>query len=101
MDQTISEVVYRGRINSSVRAWNEQMNGSNNVSGGTIVASDGNTYKKVKGRLVPVVEGNKTLERSVKFLNSKLVKDGLINNAKTSEAVEAKTAEASEFATTM
>lgn len=99
MDQTISEVVYGGRIKNSVRAWNEQMNGSN-VSGGSIVASDGNTYKKVDGRLVQIVKGNPELERSVKFLNKKLEMDGLLN-IKTADAVNTSAVEASEFATTM
>lgn len=99
MDQTISEVVYGGRIKNSVRQWNEQMSG-NNVGGGSIVASDGNTYKKVDGKLVLVVKGNPRLERNVKFLNKKLTKDGLLN-AKTNDAMETSMASASEFVATM
>lgn len=100
MDQTISEVVYGGRIKNSVRLWNEQMNG--NTTGGTIVASDGNTYKKVDGRLVQVVKGNPRLEKSVKYLNKKLEKDGLLNTAKATENSLAGVAkESSEFVASM
>lgn len=99
MDQTISEVVYGGRIKNSVRLWNEQLSG-NNVGGGTIVASDGNTYKKVDGRLVQVIKGNPRLERNVRFLNKKLENDGLLN-AKASETLEANAVTSSEFVATM
>lgn len=99
MDQTISEVVYGGRIKNSVRLWNEQMSG-NNVGGGTIVASDGNTYKKVDGRLVQVIKGNPRLEKNVKFLNKHLEKEGLLN-AKTAETMEASAVTSSEFVATM
>lgn len=95
MDQTISEVVYRGRIKDSL----EKLKSGNNVGGGTIVASDGNTYKKVDGRLVQVISDPR-LKRNVKFLEKKLSRDGLLS-AKASEAMEASAVASSEVVATM
>lgn len=96
MDQTISEVVYRGRIKDSQRAWKEQISGKEDIGGGTIVASDGNTYKKVDGRLVQVinVKENKKLVHNIEFLSRKLENDGLLNaKSNEQESVEASVAE--------
>ena len=76
MDQTINDMVYGGRIKSTVRAWNEQADGKM-TSGGTIIASDGTEYKKVGNRLVQVLDP-KMLKR-VKRLEAKLEADGLVS----------------------
>lgn len=91
MDQTISEVVYKARINTTVNAWNEQMK-DGNVGGGTIVASDGHTYKKgADGRLYLVIDSPE-MKKSVKFLNNKLSIDGLLKTSEV-ENVEVATSE--------
>lgn len=89
MDQTISKVMYEGRINDTVRKWNE----SGNVGGGTIVASNGYTYKMVNGRLVLITKGNPELERAVKVVTAKVKEAGLLKTS----AENAKEAVTSEF----
>ena len=79
MDQTINEMVYGGRINSTVRSWNDQVDGKM-ATGGTIIASDGTTYKKVGNRLVQVLDPQ--MLKRVKRLEAKLVADGLVSDSK-------------------
>jgi len=90
MDQTINEMVYSGRINNTVRAWNDQLDGKN-TSGGNIIASDGTTYKKVGNRLVQVLD-SKMLKR-VKRLEEKLINDGLVTPKTSTEVEESKVVE--------
>ena len=90
MDQTINEMVYSGRINNTVRAWNDQLDGKN-TSGGNIIASDGTTYKKVGNRLVQVLDP-KMLKR-VKRLEEKLINDGLVTPKTSTEVEESKVVE--------
>ena len=87
MDQTINEMLYSGRINSTVRAWNEQANG--NLTGGTVIGSDGTTFKKVGNKLVQVLDP-KMLKR-VARLEKKLTADGLVKSTSvvTEESVAA------------
>ena len=75
MDQTINEMVYTGRINNTVRSWNDQLDGKM-TSGGSIIASDGTTYKKVGNRLVQVLDPK--MIKCVKRLEEKLIADGLV-----------------------
>jgi hypothetical protein len=77
MDQTINEMVYRGRINSTVRSWNDQADGKN-TTGGTIIASDGTTYKKVGNRLVQILDPK--MMKRVKRLEAKLNAEGLVKS---------------------
>jgi len=77
MDQAINEMVYSGRIKSTVRSWNEQFDGKFTLSGGTIVASDGTTYKKIDGKLVQIIDPK--MKKMLKRLESKLVSDGLVS----------------------
>ena len=84
MDQTINEMVYSGRINSTVRSWNDQADGKMTTSG-TIIASDGTTYKKVGNRLVQILDA-KMLKR-VKRLEAKLTADGLVKPSVKNTAV--------------
>jgi hypothetical protein len=87
MDQTISDMVYRGRINNTVREWNEQ-DGKNNA-GGTIIASDGTSYKKVGNRLVQILDPK--MKKCVDRISAKLASDGLVamNNNATKVSVTA------------
>ena len=78
MDQTINEMVYRGRINSTVRSWNDQADGKN-TTGGTIIAGDGTTYKKVGNRLVQILDPK--MMKRVKRLEAKLAAEGLVKSA--------------------
>ena len=91
MDQTINEMVYRGRIKNTVRSWNEQT--GKNVGGGTIIGSDGTSFKMVDGRLVQVLDP-KLLKR-VKRLEDKLTADGLLSSKNVAEV--SVTAESSEL----
>lgn len=79
MDQTINEMVYRGRINNTVRAWNDQTDGKNST-GGTIIASDGTSYKKVGNRLVQILDPK--MKKLVDRLSVKLTNEGLVKSAK-------------------
>jgi len=85
MDQTINEMVYGGRINSTVRQWNDQANGKLQDSG-TIIASDGTTYKKVDNRLVQVLDPK--MAKMVKRLEAKLERDGLVKSKTQESSVE-------------
>lgn len=78
MTQT-NEIVYRNRINETVKTWNAQIGKNEDTSAekGTIIASDGTCYKKVNGRLVQVLEGTKS--KSAKKVILKLENDGLLN----------------------
>ena len=86
MDQTINEMVYGGRINNTVRAWNEQANGKTATTGGTIIGSDGTSFKKVGNRLVQVLDPK--MLKCVARLESKLASDGLLNGSKASACEE-------------
>ena len=90
MDQTINDMLYGARIKSTVRQWNEQFDGKTPLTGGTIVASDGTTYKKVDGKLVQVIDPK--MKKMLKRLENKLVSDGLVDS-KTKSATELKTVE--------
>ena len=79
MDQTINEMMYKGRINSTVNAWNDQKNGKM-TTGGTLIASDGTSYKKVDGKLVPILD-DKLLKRVSKVVVPVLTENGLIKTA--------------------
>ena len=92
MDQTINEMVYGGRINNTVRSWNEQANGK--LSGGTIIGSDGTSFKKVNGRLVQVLDSR--MQKRVARLERRLASDGLIKCAN-SKACEQSVVESSEL----
>ena len=81
MDQTINEMMYVGRINSTARAWKDQMEGKM-TSGASIIASDGTSYKKIDGRLVPVVD-EKLLKRLSKVVTPSLQEAGLLKTAET------------------
>ena len=88
MDQTINEMVYGGRIKNTVRSWNEQFDGKFTTTGGTIVASDGTTYKKIDGKLVQIIDPK--MKKMLKRLESKLISDGLVSDkAETAETTEA------------
>ena len=80
MDQTINGMVYSGRIKSTVRGWNEQLDGKTSVQGGSIIASDGTVYKKVDDRLVQVLDP--TMKRIVRRIEAKLINDGLVDAPK-------------------
>ena len=75
MDQTINEMVYGGRINATVRSWNDQANGNVGESG-LILGQDGTSFKKVNGRLVQMHDP-KMLKRLAR-LEKKLAADGLV-----------------------
>ena len=85
MDQTINGMVYSGRINSTVRSWNDQIDGKVAIEG-TIIASDGTRYRKEGNRLVQVLEPN--MIKCVKKLESKLMADGLIKEEEKTASVE-------------
>ena len=90
MDQTINGMVYSGRIKSTVRGWNEQLDGKTSGQGGSIIASDGTVYKKVDDRLVQVLDPR--MKRIVRRLEAKLINDGLVEAPRMSAeaAAEAK-----------
>lgn len=55
MDQTISKIVYDGRVNNFVNG----INGKNTTTGGVIIANDGNQYVLKGKTLVPVYDQQK------------------------------------------
>lgn len=76
MDQTINEMLYTARVRNTVKYWNENL--ENN---GTIIASDGTSYKKIDGKLVQIVDP-KLMKRVNKVVVPTLKEYGLLGETK-------------------
>ena len=79
MDQTISKIVYDGIVNSFV----DGINGKNNTSGGSIIASDGTKYVLNGKTLVPVYD--KQMIKKIQRIVVPALKDcGVLNRGECS-----------------